>query len=480
MARGAAFFDLDRTLLGGASGPVYTAALRDQGAVPARSIPGEGLVFGFFNVFGETRPSIMLTKQAIKLAAGRERAAFQRAGEAAAPLLVAQIQSYAAGIFDEHRAAGRPIVMATTTPFDLVAPLAEALGMDDVVATRYAEEAGYYTGKVDGHFVWGRGKLRAVTDWASARDIDLGASYAYSDSYFDLPLLNGVGNPTAVNPDARLAAAAAVRRWPIRFLDAPPGVMKLVGFEAQEALFPLVRPEFFPYVRFDIEGTELLPETGGAILVGNHRSYFDPVAMAVTVARGGRPVRFLGKKEVFDAPVVGQIAASMGGIRVDRASGSDAPLREAARALEAGDLVTMMPQGTIPRGPAFFDPKLKGRWGAARLAALTGAPIQPIGLWGTEKVWPRSARLPNVTSVAKPPKIRVRVGEPISFDFSSTDPSNKELDAATKKMMKSLTKLLPKKARQAYEPTEEELRSTFPPGYDGDPSAEAERRPGTD
>ena len=77
-----------------------------------------------------------------------------------------------------------------------------------------------------------------------------------------------------------------------------------------------------------------------------------------------------------------------------RASGSDEPLEAAAEALRAGELISMAPQGTIPRGPAFFDPVLKGRWGAARLAAETRAPVIPVGLWGTEKVWPRNARLP--------------------------------------------------------------------------------------
>ena len=71
-------------------------------------------------------------------------------------------------------------------------------------------------------------------------------------------------------------------------------------------------------------------EDGAAILVGNHRSYFDVAAMSLVIARRGRPARFLGKKEVFDAPVVGQLAAAMGGIRVDRATGSDEPLQAAA------------------------------------------------------------------------------------------------------------------------------------------------------
>ena len=126
--------------------------------------------------------------------------------------------------------------------------------------------------------------------------------------------------------------------------------------------------------------------------------------MALAIARSGRTVRFLGKKEVFDAPIVGQLAKAMGGIRVERATGSDEPLRHAAEALEAGQMVAIMPQGTIPRGRAFFDPELKGRWGAARLAAMTKAPVIPVGLWGTEKVWPRSARLPNVSTWPTPPR----------------------------------------------------------------------------
>ncbi len=82
-------------------------------------------------------------------------------------------------------------------------------------------------------------------------------------------------------------------------------------------------------------------------------------------------MRFLGKKEVFDAPVVGSIVTALGGIRVERGSGSDEPLRAAADALTAGEAVALMPQGTIPRGRAFFEPELKGRWGAAKLAALS-------------------------------------------------------------------------------------------------------------
>jgi putative phosphoserine phosphatase/1-acylglycerol-3-phosphate O-acyltransferase len=193
----------------------------------------------------------------------------------------------------------------------------------------------------------------------------------------------------------------------------------------------------------------------------------------LAIGRSGRAARFLGKKEVFDAPIVGPIAAAMGGIRVDRSSGSDEPLQAAADALAGGEMVALMPQGTIPRGPAFFEPKLTGRWGAARLAQMTGAPVVPVGLWGTEKVWPRSKRLPNVLNIVNAPKVQIRAGDPVAL-------KGKSLDADTKRIMKAITKLLPPEAREEYTPTREELLATFPPGYTGDPEQEYERRPGKD
>ena len=474
MSTGAAFFDLDRTLLRGASGPVIGEALKHAG-VTDRSIPGEQLIYRVYDLFGENRPSMEVTRRAVRFASGWVRAQVQEAGEVAAEALAASLQPFARPIFDEHRAAGRPLVLATTTPFDLVKPLADALGFDDVVATRYGEVDGVYDGTLDGEFVWGPGKLRAIQAWAAERGVDLGDSFAYSDSYYDAPMLAAVGHPVVVNPDPRMVVLALVRRWPVIHLDVPSGVPKLpvLGLEPQKALMPLARPELVPYARFDIAGTDHIPAEGPAIVVGNHRSYFDPLAMAITLAKRGRPVRFLGKKEVFDAPIVGQLARAMGGIRVERGTGSDEPLAAAALALEAGEIVAMMPEGTIPRGPAFFDPVLEGRWGAARLAAMTGAPVIPVGLWGTEKVWPRSERLPNLLALRNPPKIRIRVGAPVA------GLTGRSADADTKRIMTAITKLLPAEARKKRTPTPEELARTYPGGKVKD-TDESARRPGTD
>src|SRR5512132_2848474 len=193
---GAAVFDLDRTLLRGASGPVISQALRDAGVMSGRSIPGEGLVYRLFNLVGETRPSMILTRQAARFARGWRRDQVRDAGKQAAEVLAGAVQPSAHAIIDDHRAAGRRLVLATTTPDDMIRPLAERLGFDDVVATRYGVDGdGRYDGTIDGEFVWGRGKLQAVRDWAGREGVDVDASWAYSDSFYDAPLLAAVGHP---------------------------------------------------------------------------------------------------------------------------------------------------------------------------------------------------------------------------------------------------------------------------------------------
>jgi putative phosphoserine phosphatase/1-acylglycerol-3-phosphate O-acyltransferase len=99
--------------------------------------------------------------------------------------------------------------------------------------------------------------------------------------------------------------------------------------------------------------------------------------------------------------------------------------------------------------------------------------VVPVGLWGTEKVWPRSARVPNVLNVLDPPLVTVRVGEQVPLKH--VDP-----DADTKKMMKAIMALLPPESRVKRTPTAEELAAALPPGYSGNQTGEASRRPGTD
>ncbi|MDF3044707.1 MAG: phospholipid biosynthesis protein [Ornithinibacter sp.] len=455
---GAAIFDLDRTLLQGGTGPLLSRAMYDLGVV-TRRLPGERLLYGLFDRVGETLPSILLARQATLVAKGREMASFDAAAVAAAEAIAAVIHPFAISLIEQHKAAGRPVVLATTTPYHLIAPLAERLGFDHVVATRYRITDGRFDGSLSGRFVWSRGKLAAVREWAESEGVDLSESFAYSDSIYDLPLLSAVGRPAAVNPDPRLSLYAVTRGWPIVHFDVSPGVFKVpvVGVELQRLLFLASPPLLTPYARFDIAGTEHIPRTGPAILVGNHRSYFDLQTIIQLLRRTGRTTRALGKKEIFDVPGIGALATALGGIPVDRTGGGTESFENAAVALEGGELVCLLPQGTIPRGAKFYDPVLKGRTGAARLAAITRAPVIPFGIWGSEHVWPRSSPIPRVLNLLDPPTVRVRVGPPVDLKYRAAV-------ADTRRIMEAIVDCLPPEAREHREPTEEEIRLATPGG----------------
>ncbi len=133
-----------------------------------------------------------------------------------------------------------------------------------------------------------------------------------------------------------------------------------------------------------------------------------------------------------------------------------------------------MPQGTIPRGKAFFDPKLKGRWGAARLAAMTHAPVIPVGSLGDGEGLAAIGSPSQRAQHRRPADRHAFVSvQPVPLKYQSAD-------ADTKRIMKALMDLLPPESRVKREPSPEELAAALPPGYKGDVDAEPRRRPGTD
>ena len=473
MSRAAAIFDLDRTLISASSAGVFRHHLAAAGITNDIDIPLSDAFSRFYEQFGENWLMMQPARLTSRAAAGWFVDEVAEAMTAAAADLEELLLPFARMTIDEHRRRGDLLVMATTSPRPWVEPFADRLGFDGVVSTEWEVDGNMYTGRMVDGFIWGRAKADAVASWCERHGVSLRSSTAYSDSYFDSPLLSMVGHPVAVNPDLQLRAVAAIRGWKVRNFDKADGVEKLAGREMQEWMRPLMRKQLMaPNADIEFHDVEKIPSEGGCILVFNHRSYFDPTVMGLLIAKAGRNIRGLGKKEVFDVPLVGRLMKATGGIRVDRGTGSDEPLDAAVDAVKGGELLMLAPEGTIPRGPAFFDPELKGRWGAARLAAATRVPVIPVGLWGTEKVWPRSSRLPRLSPLARP-KVSARVGDPVALEYD--DP-----DSDTKRIMTAISDLLPPEAREKRTPTDEELALTYPPGYQGDPRAESERRPGTD
>ncbi|HEU5149867.1 MAG TPA: HAD-IB family hydrolase [Iamia sp.] len=215
----AAFFDLDKTVIAKASmvafgGPLYRAGLLNRWLL-LRALYGQ-LVYLYLGA-DEERMAKMRTK-ALALTTGWDQAHVRAiVAETLEEVIDPIVFDEAVDLIAEHQAAGRRVFIISTSPEEIVLPLARHLGVDEAIATRAAVDAdGRYTGEVD-FYAYGPHKAERMREIAAQRGIDLAASYAYSDSITDVPMLEAVGHPTAVNPDRDLARVAAEQGWEVRW-----------------------------------------------------------------------------------------------------------------------------------------------------------------------------------------------------------------------------------------------------------------------
>ena len=219
----AAFFDLDKTVIARASMAAYGPALRRAGYLSApmvlRAAWGQ-LLFRFFGADEATMDRARRT--ALRLAAGWEQEGLRRfARDHLAEVIEPIVYDEALDLFAHHRAEGRLLVLVSASPVEIVAPLADHLGVDEYVATTPMIDAeGRYTGEVE-FYAHGPGKAEAILRLAHELGLDLAGSWAYTDSATDLPMLELVGHPVAVNPDRDLRREAEKRGWLILEFDNP-------------------------------------------------------------------------------------------------------------------------------------------------------------------------------------------------------------------------------------------------------------------
>jgi fatty acyl-CoA reductase len=217
LGRAAAFFDFDGTIVRTNIVHCY-AYLRRRELSAAAYVPWaawflvRGLFFklmdridrhAFSRVFYKSYRN--LNEETLK---GHAPAMFEE-------LLKPNIAAEAVAAVEAHRAAGRELVLLSGSLDFIVQPLADHLNFDRVVASHMQTKDGKFTGVLDGASVVGQEKRVRVLDDAEKNGIDLAASFAYADSISDLPILEAVGNPVVINPDARLEHTATVRGWPI-------------------------------------------------------------------------------------------------------------------------------------------------------------------------------------------------------------------------------------------------------------------------
>ncbi len=214
--RAAAFFDLDRTLMAGSSAYEFARASYRNGLLSRRQLAAGAWANVQFRLRGSTDAATdELREQIAQAIAGVRVVDLQRLGPAVLAGVLPRIYPQMLEVAYEHQDAGRAVYICTAAAHELAELLARVLGFDGGIGARSEVREGVYTGRPDGPFTYREGKAQAIRELAADHGIDLAASYAYSDSESDLPMLRAVGNPVAVNPDAELAQVAREEGWEV-------------------------------------------------------------------------------------------------------------------------------------------------------------------------------------------------------------------------------------------------------------------------
>ena len=215
--RAAAFFDLDKTLMAGSSGMQFARIAAKQGVVGRRQLASWGFEHLRYRLRGTTDArTAEVLKVARELIRGLPEKTIDRMGPEVMAAILPRVFPQMLEEVYVHQDAGRPTFIVSAAGNGVVEQLAHVLGMDGGIGTRYDVDGdGNYTGRLDGPFVYGEGKVTAMEEFAARHEIELAESYAYSDSLSDLPMLRAVGNPVAVNPDPPLAAIAREEGWQV-------------------------------------------------------------------------------------------------------------------------------------------------------------------------------------------------------------------------------------------------------------------------
>jgi putative phosphoserine phosphatase / 1-acylglycerol-3-phosphate O-acyltransferase len=397
----AAFFDVDRTLLAGFSAVSFMRERITSGRVGPTEL-AQSLLGTLSFVLGRTGFSGFVAAHTQAYRGLPEASLHELGQEVFEKHLATQIFPESRALVRAHRDRGHTIaIVSSATPYQ-VDPVARELGVEHVLCTRLEAQDGILTGNVIHPTCFGRGKLLAAEDLAEQCDLDLGASYFYTDSADDLPLLENVGHPRPTNPDRRLAQIAKERRWPVqRFTSrgqpdleqiartalayasivpsaiagAAVGLLNRSQREAVNMMTSLWGDLSTSLAGIDlrVSGEENLWSHRPAVFIFNHQSGLDAPLMMKMVRRD---ITGVAKQELRNNPIFGPLFSLAGVVFVDRADSKKAidALAPALEALRHGRSLAIAPEGTRQKTPRL------GRFkkGAFHLAMQAGVPIVPV------------------------------------------------------------------------------------------------------
>ncbi len=218
----AAFFDLDKTVIAKSSSLAFSKPFQAGGLISRRAVLRSAYAQFVYLVGGADHDQMEKMRAFMsQLCAGWDVATVREiVAETLHHVMDPLVYDEAVSLIEEHHRAGRDVVIVSTSGSEVVEPIGAMLGADHVVATRLEVVDGHYTGQIS-YYAYAEEKARAITALAAERGYDLPRSFAYSDSVTDVPMLEVVGHPHAVNPDRELRRTAAARGWPVLTFTRP-------------------------------------------------------------------------------------------------------------------------------------------------------------------------------------------------------------------------------------------------------------------
>ena len=238
----AAFFDLDKTIIAGSSAMAFGKPLYQAGFLGKRNLLRLGIGHLTYMLFGADKATLERARdEMLDLVSGWSRADIDAVvahtlSDVIEPLVFAE----ALFLIDEHTRAGRKVYVVSASPQEFVTPIAKMVGIDNVIATKIRTDGlGRYVPELE-QYVMGEGKVEAIKEVAIRDGLDLEGSYAYTDSFTDLPMLEAVGNPVVVNPDKELKEVAEENDWPIIEFQRPVSLTPRVQAPPKRVWIPLV------------------------------------------------------------------------------------------------------------------------------------------------------------------------------------------------------------------------------------------------
>jgi len=232
--RSAAFFDLDKTIIAKSSSLAFSKPFYDGGLLNRRGIVRTMYAQLMFTVGGSDQDHFDKMRGFVTdMVTGWDvEVVRQSVADTLHSIIDPIVFEEAIELIEEHRAAGRDVVIVSASGSEVVKPIGAMLGVDHVIATTLVARDGRYTGEID-FYAYGPNKARAMEQLAAERGYDLSASYAYSDSETDAPMLGIVGHPFAVNPDKTLRKLCGDNGWPILTFARPVALRRRLALDSK-------------------------------------------------------------------------------------------------------------------------------------------------------------------------------------------------------------------------------------------------------